>query len=260
MPQAVILAAGAGSRLRGDDASAPPKPLTPVLGRPLIERSLRTFRAAGVRDVAVVVGYESERLAGGLAEASRRVGVRVTLVENHRWELGNSTSVLAAAEHVGDRFFLAMSDHLFDPGFLARLLGADAGLPLSLVVDHGWESIDDLDEATKVRLHGSRIVDIGKEIPAFDAVDTGVFLCRPGLFSAVRRAQAAGDFSLSGAVRLLADHGRAVAVPSGGLFWQDVDTPEDLERVERRLASERWVDRSSDGPPPRGAWRPAHHA
>jgi choline kinase len=56
--QAVVLAAGAGTRMRlGDDA--PPKPLTPVLGRSLIERSIETFSAAGVDRLSVVVGKAS---------------------------------------------------------------------------------------------------------------------------------------------------------------------------------------------------------
>jgi choline kinase len=235
VPAAVILAAGAGTRLRGSDGAAPPKPLTPVLGRPLIERTIRTFRAAGVSEFVVIVGYERELLTPELHTIAGRLGVHVIPVTNHRWELGNGTSVLAAAEYVGDRFFLAMSDHLFTPAFLDRLIGADEGLPLSLVVDHGCDVVSDLAEATKVRLADRRIVDIGKDLTRFDAVDTGVFLCRPVLFSALRRAQQAGDCSLTGAVRVLAAEGRATTVPSDGLFWQDVDTPADLALAERRL-------------------------
>lgn len=235
----MILAAGAGSRLRGEDRDAPPKPLTLVAGRLLIERTLRTFRAAGVRDVVVVLGYESERILPELRRQALKLQMNVTPVHNHHWERGNGTSVLAAAEHVGDRFFVAMADHLFDAAFCASLLRSDTGAALSLVVDHDWEAIPDVEEATKVRLAGRRIVGIGKELTVFDAVDTGVFLCRPPLFDALRRAQEQGDFSLSGGVRLLAERGDAMTVRNAGFFWQDVDTPEDLALVEERLA--RWV-------------------
>lgn len=245
MPPAVILAAGAGSRLRGDDEAAPPKPLTEVGGRLLIERTLRTFRAANVLDIVVVVGYEHERIVPELRRLAGRLRLNVTPVRNYQWERGNGTSVLAAAEHVGNRFFLAMSDHLFDPEFLTRLNRKDDGAALSLVVDHNWAAVPDLQEATKVRLAGGRIVEIGKELQAFDAVDTGVFLCGPRLFDALRRAQEQGDASLTGGVRLLAAEGDAQTVSSGGLFWQDVDTPEDVTLVEQRLLNwmpgERWA-------------------
>ncbi len=250
-PPAVILAAGAGSRLRRDDPDAPPKPLTDVAGRLLIERTLRTFRSVGVRDVVVVVGHQSERIVPALRRLAATLQMNVTPVHNHNWERGNGTSVLAAAEHVGDRFFLAMADHLFDSEFCSRLLRGDTGAALSLVVDHEWQSMPDLDEATKVRLQGRRIVAIGKELDHFQAVDTGVFLCRPALFEAVRRAQEQGDFSLSGGVQMLAARGQAMAVASAGFFWQDIDTPEDLARVEDRLASwvagERWAADAAGG-------------
>lgn len=236
-PAAIILAAGAGSRLRGDDAFAPPKPLQPVAGVPLIQRTLSTFAQAGVREAVVVLGCEFDRIRAGIDEIADAVDIDVTITRNHRWERGNSTSVLAAAEHVGDRFFLAMSDHLFEPTFLDLLQEADQGAALSLIVDRHWEAVPDVDEATKVRLEENQIVDIGKEIPVFDAVDTGVFLCRPALFEAVRITQQSGDFTLSGAVQHLIPQGDAIAVPSHGLFWQDIDTPEDLALAEQRLAA-----------------------
>lgn len=232
--------------MRGDDPDAPPKPLTEVAGRLLIERTLRTFRSVGVRDVVVVVGYRADQIVPTLRRLASTLRMNVTPVHNHRWERGNGTSVLAAAEHVGDRFFLSMADHLFDSEFCSRLLKADGGAALSLVVDHEWRSMPDLDEATKVRLQGRRIVAIGKDLDLFQAVDTGVFLCRPALFEAVRKAQEQGDFTLSGGVQILASRGQAVAVSSAGFFWQDVDTREDLVRVEDRLdrwvAGERWAD------------------
>lgn len=246
VPPAVILAAGAGSRLRGDDEAAPPKPLTEVGGRLLIERTLRTFRAANVRDVVVVVGHEHERIVPELRRMADSLRLNVTAVRNYQWERGNGSSVLAAAEHVGERFFLAMSDHLFDPEFLTRLTRNDDGAALSLVVDHNCAAVPDLDEATKVRLADRRIVEIGKELQAFDAVDTGVFLCRPRLFDALRRAQEHGDASLTAGIRRLAAEGDAQTVSSDGLFWQDVDTPADVALVEQRLLN--WVpgDRRDD--------------
>src|SRR5262249_52875909 len=48
-----ILAAGEGSRLRGDGWSMA-KPLVPVEGVPLIERVLSNFLAAGIETVAVI--------------------------------------------------------------------------------------------------------------------------------------------------------------------------------------------------------------
>ena len=241
-PAAVILAAGAGSRLRQHEDD-PPKPLTELLGLTLIERAILSCREVGVTDFVVVVGYRSHELFPFIRGLEEAHGVRITAIANPRWELGNGTSVLASEARIDGPFFLLMSDHVFQPGFLQRLLDGDDGYrALSLVVDHDHEQVHDVFEATKVRLAGDDIAAIGKQLRQFDAVDTGVFLCRPALYDALREAEAAGDYTLSGAVRLLAQRGEATTVKAAGLFWQDVDTPEDLgiarEGLLERLGKE----------------------
>ncbi|MEX2230129.1 MAG: NTP transferase domain-containing protein [Dehalococcoidia bacterium] len=232
--EAVVLAAGAGTRLRlGNDA--PPKPLTPVLGRTLIERSIETFSSAGVRRLTVVVGCDRDLIAAAVEELACTYEIEIDVVENPHWERGNGSSVLAAADRVDGAFYLAMGDHLFDQGILSALADADDGAELSLAVDHAWRAVPDLDEATKVLLDGRTILDIGKELSEFDAVDTGIFLCRSGIFDALDCARAAQVHSLSGAVKVLARRGEAVTAPVSGRFWQDVDTPADLALAERRL-------------------------
>ena len=54
-----IIAAGAGSRLRGAGWTVP-KPLIPVAGTPLVERIIRNFMAAGIQTV-VIIFNEDER-------------------------------------------------------------------------------------------------------------------------------------------------------------------------------------------------------
>ncbi|MFX6998510.1 NTP transferase domain-containing protein, partial [Acinetobacter baumannii] len=68
---AVIIAAGYGSRLRDLSDS---KPLTPVAGVPLIEIGVRQAQAAGVRRVTVVTGHAADRLEPFLADLSARAG------------------------------------------------------------------------------------------------------------------------------------------------------------------------------------------
>lgn len=234
--QAVILAAGAGSRLRAD-MGADPKPLTEVAGISLLERSVTAFRAAGVTEFVVVVGHHRERLLPELARLRVRDGVRITPAISVQWKLGNGASVLAAESHVDQPFYLAMADHIFEPTALERLAASDDGCrPCTVVVDRAVDRIPDLWEATKVQLDGESVTAIGKDLSAYDAVDTGVFLCRSGLFDALRSACDDGQHSLSDAVRRLAAVGEAYAVDGTGLEWFDIDTVDDFERAEAALA------------------------
>ncbi len=118
-PPAVILAAGNGARL-GAKMS---KPLAPLLGQSLIERSLRTCVTVGVRQFVVVVGQLEEEVRAHLGVLAKRLGVSIACVRAERWYLGNGASTLAAANQIGNRpFFLLMADHLLDPGILKNLL------------------------------------------------------------------------------------------------------------------------------------------
>ncbi|HJM74324.1 MAG TPA: NTP transferase domain-containing protein [Dehalococcoidia bacterium] len=234
MPAAVILAAGQGSRLGGRDDL--PKPLTELLGISLLERTIRTAYEAGVRRFVVITGHRHHEVAATTTSIAARFGVHIDVAESRSWELGNGASALASQSHIDRRFFLLMADHVYPVEFLARLIEQDDGVrTCALVVDHDLPAVHDLAEATKVRTAGSDIVAIGKALSDFDAADTGIFLCRPALFDALRDCATHGRHLLGEAVQLLAARGEVSWVPSDGQLWQDVDTPEDLTVVRGRL-------------------------
>jgi 1L-myo-inositol 1-phosphate cytidylyltransferase len=101
-----------------------------------------------------------------------------------------------------------------------------------LAVDPKLDRVFDLDDATKVRREGNRIVDIGKTIPEYDAFDTGMFLCSPSLFDTLDSAKKEGNCSLSDGMRILGREGKLRAFDIGEATWQDVDTPQALAYAE----------------------------
>lgn len=232
---AVILAAGRGHRLL-DKSGGLPKPLTPVLGVSLLERTVLSCRTAGITEVFVVVGYRREILGPAVAALARRYAMALHVVTNPLWPEGNGTSALALAPYLRLPFFLLMCDHVFEPAMLDHLRASDDATDVCrLAVDRRVETIFDLPDATKVRLNGQTITALGKDIVPFDAIDTGLFLCRPMLFNALKRARAQGDSSLSGGMRQLLMEGRLQAVDIGTHFWSDVDTPASLVYTEHML-------------------------
>jgi choline kinase len=235
---AVVLAAGLGSRLRATDQL--PKPLTPVGGRPLLDRTIHTLVRGGVRDVVVVTGFAKELVRRVLEEDAElaRTGVRLHFVDNPEFHLGNGVSVLAAERAVSEPFILSMADHVYAPALVERAREADlVAADLHLCIDRNVAEVYDIDDATKVRTEGPRIVDIGKQLTDYDCIDCGVFAVTPALFAALGEVRAKrGDCSLSDGVRLLAERGRAHVVDIGDAFWQDCDTVEALERAERKIA------------------------
>jgi 1L-myo-inositol 1-phosphate cytidylyltransferase len=231
----VILAAGFGSRLRAENDGGL-KPLTPVAGIPLIFRALRSLELAGCARVAIVLGYRSDELRRAVAEHYDGAAP-VDFVINERFDLANGVSLLAAREHAGDEFVVTMADHVLGDEImvLARAHAPPAG-GATLLVDRRVDAVFDLDDATKVRTDGLRVLDIGKHLQTYDCIDTGVFVCTTGLLDALERVLArGGDASLSEGVAELARSGLMSVLDVGGGFWQDVDTPDMLAHAEARL-------------------------
>ncbi len=227
---AVIIAAGYGSRLRDLSDS---KPLTPVAGIPLIELGVRQARAAGVERITVVTGHEGARVEEFLAGLSRRSGIEIHAERVEDWSLPNGFSVMAGASRVsrlgGSDFLLMMADHIFSAEILAGL--ARVGRPdrgVTLAIDRRVDSpLVDPDDATWVATDAAgRICAIGKHLTTYDAVDCGAFLATPELADAIAEAIAAGKpGSLSDGMQRLADMGRAATLEIGGAWWLDVDDP-----------------------------------
>lgn len=228
--EAVVLAAGRGSRLFSVETL--PKPVYAVEGRPLLARVVDGLQAAGVSTVHVVTGYGADavRACPGVA----REGLRINWIDNPRYDEPNGLSLLCARGQVAPRFLVSMSDHLFQHGAIARFAaGAPAGGEY-LAVDYDLAGIFDMDDATKVRTgEGGAIEAIGKDLSAFTAVDTGLFLLTPRVFDALEESVQAGDASLSGGIRRLAAQGLMRAWDIGGGRWLDVDTPEASREAAR---------------------------
>ena len=80
----LVLAAGAGRRLR-PDTDGLPKTLLPVAeGVTILDIALRNLAATGLTDVVVVVGHAAEAIADRSAGLEQAHGVTLTLVHNDR--------------------------------------------------------------------------------------------------------------------------------------------------------------------------------
>lgn len=234
----LIIAAGQGTRLRG---IAPSKPLARVAGLPLIEHVVRAAAAGGATGFVVVTGYAPEPLEAYLGSLSERTGLPIEIARNEDWARPNGVSVLAAEARLGSEFILLMSDHLFDPEILRDMIAADrGGAALTLAADHAVDNpLLDLDDATKIELgEEGRIRRIGKTLPRYDAIDTGIFIATPELLEALRASLAAGGAgSLSEGVQALADSGRAFTRDIGGRWWLDVDDEAAFAKAEAALGA-----------------------
>jgi 1L-myo-inositol 1-phosphate cytidylyltransferase len=229
--QCLILAAGNGSRIASVSRGVP-KPLVPLCGVPLLEHVMMSSQQAGIEKFVIVAGYRADSIRSWLSTRSL-IGASVTLIENLEYHKANGVSALAAKEELHDHFLLLMADHIFEPKTAKALLQQPiANDEVILAVDSKLDDVFDLDDATKVRRKGSLILEIGKDLAHYNALDTGMFLCSPELFDRLEAAKKNGDCSLSDGMRQLAHEHKLRAFDIGHAHWHDVDSPEALVHAE----------------------------
>jgi NDP-sugar pyrophosphorylase family protein len=152
MKQAIILAGGAGTRLK-DRLGDLPKPMIPIAGKPLLEHQLELAKAHGFTDLIFFVHYRADLIEKHFGDGSKW-GVRIRYV-TEREPLGTAGAVLAGSELLAERFVVLYGDTMVNVD-LGRIWKAheDARADATLLLhpnDHPLDSdLVEVDEAARV--------------------------------------------------------------------------------------------------------------
>jgi len=114
--QAVILAAGEGTRLRPLTQNRP-KALLPVANRPILQHLVESLLRCGIRDIIVVVGYRKEQVMRHLIG----LPVEVRVVEQ-KDQLGTAHAFLCARPFITGDALILPGDNYVDPASLKAVL------------------------------------------------------------------------------------------------------------------------------------------
>jgi choline kinase len=246
----MVLAAGAGRRLR-PHTDALPKTLLPVDGETtILEIGLRNLAAVGLSDVVIVVGYAASAIVDRVRELERAYGLTITLVHNDRAQEWNNAYSLWLARSFFERGVLLANGDTVHPksveeSVLARASAAAAAAPAPplgrLVI-----AIDDVkplaDEEMKVTLdHAGLMLRITKLMdPALAHGEyMGVTLIEPSAAAGLAEAleitwrRDPGLYYEDGFAEFARNGGAVLAAPIGVVDWVEVDNHEDLRRARQ---------------------------
>ena len=131
----MVLAAGAGRRLRPYTDTLP-KALVPVDDETtILDLTLSNFSKVGLKDVAVIVGYKSQAVEDRKKDLESRHGVNLELIFNDKAEeWNNAYSLWCARDLFSQGFLLANGDTVHPVGVQETLL-ANRGPAILLAVD-----------------------------------------------------------------------------------------------------------------------------
>ena len=240
----MVLAAGAGRRLRPDTNSLP-KALLPVDGQvTILDIALRNLAAVGLRDVVVVVGYAADAIRDQVARMEREHGVRLTLIDNPRAEdWNNAYSLWLARAHFAAGVLLVNGDTVHPVGVEKTLLAAahppasgrrpDLILAVDAIKRLAEEEMKVVIDAEGMITRITKMMDPGAAYGEY----IGATFIDPAAAEPLAAALEdtwRRDPSLyyEDGFQELADRGGAVAVaPIGRVDWVEVDNHDDLRRA-----------------------------
>ena len=257
----MVLAAGAGRRLRPLTDTLP-KALLPVLGETtILDIVLRNFAAAGLSEVVIVVGYAADAVINRVQALERKHGLAIELVTNDRaQEWNNAYSLWLAGDHFARGVLLSNGDTVHPVSVEKTLLATTTGAVTDSVgrtaadearvgaavppQDRLVIAIDDVkplgEEEMKVVLDaGGLMRRITKNMNPDHAHGEymGVTLIEPGAATRLADALEAtwrrdpGLYYEDGFAEFVGRGGEVLAAPIGAVDWVEVDDHSDLRRA-----------------------------
>ncbi|NGM71391.1 sugar nucleotidyltransferase [Natronolimnobius sp. AArcel1] len=240
--QAVVLAAGKGTRLRPltDDK---PKGMVEVNEKPILTHCFEQLVELGASELIVVVGYLKEKIIDHYGDDYR--GVPITYC-HQREQQGLAHALVTVEEHVEDDFMLILGDNVFQANLedVVRRQREERADAAFLVEEVPW------DEASRYGVCDTNkygeVTDVVEkpDDPPSNLVMTGFYTFTPAIFHACHLVQPSdrGEYEISEAIDLLIQSGRTIdAIGLEG--WRiDVGYPEDREEAESRLQGDEGDD------------------
>jgi len=233
----LVLAAGAGRRLRPYTDQLP-KALVPVDGdTTILDIALRNLAVVGLTDVTVVVGYAAGAVEALRPDLEARHGVRVTLVHNDRAEeWNNAYSLWLARSAFADGALLVNGDTVH-PVSVEKTLLAGRGPEILLAVDDIKKLADE--EMKTIFADDGRLTRITKLMDPADAHGEyiGATLIEPHAAGGLAEALEAtwrrdpGLYYEDGFQEYADRGGEVRAAPIGDVEWVEVDNHDDLARA-----------------------------
>lgn len=255
--KAIVLAAGKGTRLFPLTGEIP-KPMAPVVGKPIIQHIFELLAETGQDEVHVNVHYLADAVLGVYGSETSVDGMRVCVTREDRL-MGTAGSVKRLAGRFEDTFVVMMGDALTDVDVrevvaFHKERGALATLALMHVGDTSQYGIVELDSEQNI-VGFQEKPDPAKALS--NLANTGVYVLEPEALEYIPE-DAFFDFAEDVFPRLL-EAGEKFVGYEGDFYWSDIGNLDAYRaaqhdalsgRVQRlRIPGERrsedvWVDRS----------------
>ncbi|HEX6544081.1 MAG TPA: mannose-1-phosphate guanyltransferase [Ktedonobacterales bacterium] len=191
--KAVVMAGGEGSRLRPLTVSRP-KPMVPIVGRPVMEHILNLLKRHGITDVVVTVQYMASAIEDYFGDGSQ-FGMHINY-SREEVPLGTAGSVKNAEDMLDEPFLVISGDALtdFDLGKIIKFHNDNRSVA-TLTLAHVANPLEYGVIITDDRGHIRQFLEKPSWSEVFsDTINTGIYVLDPMIFDYIEKDTAV-DFS-----------------------------------------------------------------
>jgi dTDP-glucose pyrophosphorylase len=239
----VILAAGKGTRLAPFSVRYP-KPILPILGKPLLQYQAECMRDLGIRRVIIVIGHLGFEIVRVLGDGSN-LGVSIEYVEQQH-TLGIAHAVSRLEDRVDAPFLLFLGDIFFVHKDLRTMIELFAAADVDGVLAVKEESSVEAIKRNFAVLENeagfvTRVIEKPHHPPT-RLKGCGLYLLAPSFFDAVRRTPRTAmrdEYEITDAIQIFLDDGHGVR--AARVIEEDLNLsyPADLLDINLRVLGDR---------------------
>lgn len=220
----IMMAGGKGTRLR-PLTLVRPKPMIPLVNKPIIEYTVNKLKKSGFNDIIMTLNYMSTNIKNYFKDGSEfDIDIRYSV---EKWPLGTGGSVKKAEKYIDDTFMVVSGDVLTDVDFkdvvkYHKEKGAIATMVLTEVEDPTHFGIAVMDKNHKITEY------LEKPSPeeAFSNVaNTGIYIFEPEIFDFFDGKDKEVDFSKDIFPEVIRQDAGIYGYVFNG-YWNDIGRPE----------------------------------
>ncbi|QFT89841.1 D-glycero-alpha-D-manno-heptose 1-phosphate guanylyltransferase [Bacillus sp. THAF10] len=234
--KAVVLAGGRGTRLNPLTLRLP-KPLVPLLNKPVMEYSLQLLKAQGIQEIIVTLQYMGERIKNYFGDGSKW-GVNITYLEEQT-PLGTAGGVKNAEHLLKDPFIVISGDALTDFDLMAGVAFHRKKHSLFTIFMKEVRKTEKFG-VMKTDYHGqvTKFIEKPKQHASFSKkVNTGIYIVDPSIFCLMKN-DIEYDFSKDIFPKLIKNEMSLFGYKASG-YWKDIGCHEDYWQAQYDLLANR---------------------
>ncbi|MDD5117665.1 MAG: sugar phosphate nucleotidyltransferase [Sulfuricurvum sp.] len=233
--KAVVMAGGFGTRIQPLTNSIP-KPMLPIMNRPMMEHTIVSLRNLGIKEFIILLYFKPEVIKDYFQDGSKW-GIKITYVVPDD-DYGTAGAVKKAQEYIGDENFIIISGDLVTDFDFQKIFDYHEEKKSKLTIT--LTSVENPLEFGVVIANEEGKIEKFLEKPSWgevfsDTINTGIYIIEPEILDYIPKNENF-DFAkdlfpllMRKGIDLMAGHAQG--------YWRDVGNPESYRDVYEDILS-----------------------